>query len=103
MLTILFDDMSIKEKAKLLGAVDYDFVEYMGGHKAFPQPKLCQIRTKYTKIIFYWKPIVKPQCLYCSNRTLTFRNVCVWNFGTVEPFRYNLLSLLYCFSYIYYK
>ena len=49
------------------------------------------------------KPIAKPQCLYCSNRTLTFRNVCVWNFGTVEPFRYNLLSLVYCFSYIYYK
>ena len=32
--------MNMKEKAKLLGAFDCGFVEYIGGHKAFPQPTL---------------------------------------------------------------
>jgi hypothetical protein len=35
--------MNMKEKARLLGAIDYGFVEYIGGHKAFPQPTLCEM------------------------------------------------------------
>ena len=35
--------MYMKEKAKVLGAFDCGFVEYLGGHKAFPQPKACEI------------------------------------------------------------
>jgi hypothetical protein len=35
--------MNMKEKAKILGAFDCGFVQYIGGHKAFPQPKLCEI------------------------------------------------------------
>lgn len=35
--------MYMREKAKLLGAFDCGFVEYIGGHKAFPQQKSCEI------------------------------------------------------------
>jgi hypothetical protein len=35
--------MNIKEKARLSGAPDGGFVQYIGGHKAFPQPKLCEM------------------------------------------------------------
>jgi hypothetical protein len=35
--------MNMKEKARMLGAIDYGFVEYIGGHKAFPQPTFCEI------------------------------------------------------------
>jgi hypothetical protein len=35
--------MNMREKARLLGALDCGFVTYLGGHKKFPQPILCEI------------------------------------------------------------
>jgi hypothetical protein len=35
--------MNMKEKARLMGALDGGYVQYIVGHKAFPQSKLCEI------------------------------------------------------------